>query len=77
VSRCTIFGHRFRFTADGRTMRWACEHCGAAGGEKTYETPAEAARYAAALDKTDSSRTSSHNTLSTLPLAIARKLKRR
>jgi hypothetical protein len=77
VSRCSVFGHRFRFTPDGATMRWACARGCGAGGEKTYDTPEEAARYAAAFDRTDSSRVSEHPTLSTLPLWIARRLRRR
>ena len=52
VSRCKLLGHRFRFSAEGETMRWACERCGA-GGEKAYTTAAEAARYARALDRED------------------------
>jgi hypothetical protein len=48
-----MIGHRYRFTADGTTMRWACERCGAAGGEKTYASPDEAARFARAFDRED------------------------
>jgi hypothetical protein len=50
---CRVFGHRYRFAADGETMRWACERCGAAGGEKTYASAAEAERYARAFDRED------------------------
>jgi hypothetical protein len=49
---CRLLGHRFRFSADGAKMRWACERCGA-GGEKRYETAADAARYARTLDRQD------------------------
>jgi hypothetical protein len=34
-------------------MRWSCERCGALGGEKTYATGAEAARFAQAFDHED------------------------
>jgi hypothetical protein len=51
--RCRLAGHRYRFTSEGATMTWACGRCGAAGGSKTYETPAEAARYAKAFDRED------------------------
>jgi hypothetical protein len=27
--RSAIFGHRYRFAADGDTMSWTCERCGA------------------------------------------------
>ena len=50
---CRLFGHRFRFTANGPTMRWTCARCGAPGGEKTYGSAAEAARYARAFDRED------------------------
>ncbi|HET7138366.1 MAG TPA: DUF1660 family phage protein [Gaiellaceae bacterium] len=50
---CRLFGHRYRFAADGATMRWACERCEAAGGEKTYGSAAEAMRYARAFDRED------------------------
>ena len=74
---CRVFGHRHRFEADGATLRWACERCGTAGGEKRYASPAEAQRFATAFDTPDSARTTSHFTLSTLPLWLARKLRRR
>lgn len=50
---CTVFGHRYRFVADGSTMRWSCARCGAAGGTKEYASPDEAARYARAFDRED------------------------
>jgi hypothetical protein len=51
---CRLLGHRFRFTSEGATMRWACarEGCGA-GGAKRYPSAAEAARFAAAFDVED------------------------
>ena len=53
VTACTVFGHRYRFTADGATMRWSCERCEALGGEKEYASPEEAARFASAFDRED------------------------
>ena len=53
--RCRLAGHRHRFRAEGATMTWACERCGAIGGEKTYATARDARRYAAAFDRRDSS----------------------
>lgn len=34
-------------------MVWECARCGAAGGEKTYGSADEAARYARAFDRED------------------------
>jgi hypothetical protein len=51
--RCRVYGHRFRFRADGATMTWTCERCGALGGRKTYETADDARRYATAFDRED------------------------
>ncbi len=50
---CRLLGHRFRFRAEGATMRWACERGCGAGGAKDYATAADAARYARALDRED------------------------
>lgn len=50
---CRVFGHRYRFSADGATMRWDCQRgCGAAGA-KEYASAAEAQRYARHLDTED------------------------
>jgi hypothetical protein len=51
--RCNVFGHRFRFRAEGATMRWTCERCGTPGGEKLYGSPAEALQFARAFDRED------------------------
>jgi hypothetical protein len=53
VLACRVLGHRHRFRADGRTMTWACERCGGAGGSKTYATADEAALYARGFDRED------------------------
>jgi hypothetical protein len=76
--RCRVFGHRFRFTSEGRTMRWQCQRGCAAGGEKQYATAADAARYAAALDREDREDLGLHAPLiAGLPLRLARVLRRR
>ena len=50
--RCRLLGHRYRFRADGATMRWECERgCGEAGGSKRYASARDARRYASALDR--------------------------
>jgi hypothetical protein len=50
---CRVFGHRYRFAAEGAAMSWTCARCGHLGGSKEYGSPAEAARYARALDRED------------------------
>lgn len=52
---CRLLGHRYRFRAEGATMRWACERGCGAGGSKDYESAADAAGYAAAFDREDRS----------------------
>jgi len=47
---CRIIGCRFRFAAEGRTLRWWCQRGCPSGGEKTYAGADEALRMAAALD---------------------------
>jgi hypothetical protein len=51
--RCRVLGHRYRFWAEGAVMLWECERDCDAGGRKTYASPAEARRYAAAFDRED------------------------
>lgn len=73
---CRVFGHSWRFSADGRVMRWRCGRCGALGGEKAYGTEAEAARYAAAFDREDRDAIGKRAPLiGMLPLRIARALR--
>jgi hypothetical protein len=52
---CRLLGHRYRFRAEGATMRWACERGCGAGGSKDYESAADATGYAAAFDREDRS----------------------
>jgi hypothetical protein len=71
---CRVFGHRYRFWADGRTMRWECARgCGEARS-KLYPTPEDAARYAGALDVEDRDTVGRRAPLSLLPLRLARRL---
>jgi hypothetical protein len=51
--KCTVFGHLVRFHAEGQTMYWICERCGRQAGSKTYESAAQAQRYARAFDRRD------------------------
>jgi len=53
VFLCRFLGHRYRFTAEGTTMRWTCERGCGARGTKEYATAAEASLYAAGLDRED------------------------
>ena len=74
---CRLLGHRFRFAADGPTMRWSCERGCGAGGEKRYDSAEDATRFAAAFDREDSARSTSHVTPSTALLWVGRRLLRR
>jgi hypothetical protein len=74
--RCRLLGHRFRFSADGRTMRWDCARgCGACG-EKRYATAAEAERYATAFEG-ERERVGRRAPVSALPLRLVRAARRR
>jgi hypothetical protein len=53
LRRCSLLGHRFRFTSEGNTLRWACARGCGAGGEKRYPAAEDAARYACAFDRED------------------------
>jgi hypothetical protein len=73
---CRIFGHRWRFGADGPVMRWECGRgCGAAGS-KRYPSAAQAARYAAEFDREDADDLGRRPLLSLLPLALSRRGRR-
>ncbi len=50
---CRFFGHRFRFSAQGPTMRWECQRGCGAGGTKLYSSASAASHYAAAFDRED------------------------
>ncbi len=76
--RCRTLGHRYRFTASGTEMRWACGRCGYEGGVKRYATADEARRYATALDREDRQDLGRRAPLfGLLPLRLARLVRRR
>ena len=74
---CRILGHRPRFWTDEEVMRWDCERGCGFEGEKRYGSPAEAQRYARALDRRDSDDLGKRPTLSLLPLWLGRRAGRR
>jgi hypothetical protein len=76
VLACRVLGHRWRFSAEGATMRWACTRGCGAGGEKRYKSAERAARYARALDRDDRDDIGRRPLLSLLPLALARRTRR-
>jgi len=51
--RCRLLGHRYRFSAEGQTMRWECERGCGAGGAKRYKSAGDAGIYARAFDRED------------------------
>jgi hypothetical protein len=76
VLACRVLGHRWRFSADGATMRWACTRDCGAGGEKRYESVERAARFAQAFDREDRDDVGRRPLLSLLPLGLARRARR-
>jgi hypothetical protein len=69
---CALLGHSYRFSAEDRTMRWACDRCGE-GGSKRYASAEDAQRYAGAFDRRDAEKLGKRPLLSLLPLWLARK----
>jgi hypothetical protein len=77
VLTCRLLGHRYRFSADGATMRWSCARCGT-GGEKRYANARDAAHYARAFDREDRADLGRRAPLTgLLPLRIWRIVRRR
>jgi hypothetical protein len=70
---CRLIGHRFEFWAEGETMRWQCERGCGSGGQKAYESPVDAQRYARAFNRRDSDDLGKRPTLSLLPLWLGRR----
>jgi hypothetical protein len=70
---CTLLGHRVRFWTEHETMRWACERGCGLDGSKTYESAAEAVRYATAFDREASDDLGRRAPLSLLPLRLVRR----
>jgi hypothetical protein len=77
VLSCRVLGHRYRFWAEGATMRWECSRACGEGSSKEYPTAADAARYARALDREDRDQIGRRAPLSLLPLRLARRLAQR
>lgn len=69
---CRLFGHRLRFSAEGRMMRWRCARDCGIEGEKLYSSAAAASRYAAAFDREDREAVGRRPLLSLLPLRLGR-----
>jgi hypothetical protein len=76
VNACKLLGHRWRFSAEGETMRWWCERGCDAGGWKRYASAEDAARYARAFDKRDSEAVGRRPILALWPLGLARRARR-
>jgi hypothetical protein len=75
---CRLLGHRYRFSSDGPMMRWQCQRGCGAGGEKEYETSADAARFASAFDREDRDAIyRGRGMLSVMPLRLLHRLRRR
>jgi hypothetical protein len=73
---CRLLGHRWRFSSEGETMSWTCTRDCGAGGEKRYDTPERAARFARAFDREDRDDMGRRPLLSLLPLGLARRARR-
>ena len=73
---CRVFGHRVRFWSEAETMRWECERECGFRGERSYPSAADAARYAAALDREDADELGRRAPVSLFPLRLGRSLKK-
>jgi hypothetical protein len=73
---CRVFGHRWRFSAEGETMHWSCARGCGAGGEKRYDSAERAERFARAFDREDREDVGRRPLLSLLPLGLARRTRR-
>jgi hypothetical protein len=74
VLACRVFGHRYRFWAEGATMRWECSRRCGDTASKQYASAEDAARFARALDREDRDTIGRRAPLSLLPLRLARRL---
>jgi hypothetical protein len=77
VLACALLGHRLRFRSEGALMRWECERCGGASGEKAYAGSEQARRYATAMDREDRAVLGRRPLLSLLPLKLLSGARRR
>jgi hypothetical protein len=76
VIACFLIGHRPRFRSDGVRLRWACERCSGASGERLRASAAGARRHARALNRTDRDDVGRRPLLSLLPLRLLRGMRR-
>lgn len=74
MASCKWLGHKYSFSAEGTTMRWACQRGCGAGGSKSYATAEAAQRYARALDRRDAEDVGRRPLLSLLPIWLARRM---
>ena len=77
MNTCKLMGHRWRFEAEGETMRWWCMRGCEAGGSKRYASAEDAERYARAFDRRDVEDVGRRPMLSMLPIGLARRMARR
>lgn len=74
---CRVMGHRFRFRSERAVLLWECDRGCGASGSKTYDTAADAARYARAFDREDREDLGKRAPLvGLLPLRLLRLLRR-
>jgi hypothetical protein len=74
---CRVLGHRYRFTREGATMRWACRRDCGASGSKRYISAVEADRYARAFDREDGRDLGRRAPAALLPMRLIRALRSR
>lgn len=75
--RCRLLAHRYRFWAEGNTMRWDCRRSCGAGGFKRYQTAEDAQRYAAWLDRDDREQLGRRAPVGLTPLRLLNRALRR
>jgi hypothetical protein len=70
---CRLLGHRFRFRANGSTLRWECLRGCGAGGSKQYARPEDAERYARGLERETGAADRAPPLVAALPLRLLRR----
>jgi hypothetical protein len=76
TATCRVMGHHWRFSAEGRTLRWDCTRCAARGGAKEYDSPQLARHYAQAFES-EPRRGERRFLLGAAPLWLWRRISRR
>jgi hypothetical protein len=70
---CRLFGHRYQFTTEETTLRWRCMRGCGAGGTIVYATAGEAAKFAAAFERSGIANLGGYaRGLAVVPLLLAR-----